>query len=100
MQKMAEYKLNDEDFMISLQVMCLHLSINIKEMADIWNTKIYTIYNNNIGNSLQSAANPIFRETYFKFNNETYKQVNSMFMGSPISNVVTKWKMRLIKNTA
>lgn len=49
--------------MISLDVPSLYLSINIKEVADIINTKTDAIYKgDNIHNTLQSAPNLVFRE--------------------------------------
>lgn len=94
-QILKEYEPQPDDYIISLDVTNQYPSINLSKMTEDINSTIQNRYTDpDIINTMQSETNLILNECYFIFNNNIYKQVKDVPMGSPISNVVTEWKMR------
>lgn len=57
--------------------------------------KQYT--NPEILNRMQNATNLVIHESYFAFSSKIYKQFKRVPIESPISNVIAKWKRRIME---
>ena len=86
---LKSFRINEDHFIVSLDITSLYTNVPLKETIDILTTLMYDQDQENFRNMTKREFKSLLElsigDTYFMFNKEYYKQKDGLAMGSPLS---------------
>ena len=102
LEKLKQVHIEDDEIMISFDVVSLFTSINLDIALDSIKQLLLTKSHNNLSIS-HEGIEMLFRlclKTYFRYDDTTYEQIQGTPMGSPVSGLIAEAVMQRLEHMA